>query len=245
MTTLTSASSSSALRCPSRIEPPTPVLRSCRMRLTRGSPVSRAHCDVSSVLQSSMTITWSTKSGMVLIVVPIRACSLCAGTTTATTRSLYTGCAPGVVSGWVSRSLRSSAAMLQSCRSPGSASSPAGGRLWSPVLITSILRHSALRYVLVGGLSYITDAGSLWLLHGVLGVPLAAATTVAYAVSFAVNFGLNRSVVFPGGRGMGTQLVRYVLLVVANYLVTLVLVLGLSGAGLNYLAAKTVAVILI
>lgn len=112
-------------------------------------------------------------------------------------------------------------------------------------MFRELLRHSAARYVLVGGLSYVTDAGGLWLLHGVAGVPLAAATTVAYAASFAVNFGLNRRVVFPGGRGMGTQLFRYVILVVANYIATMVVVLGLTGAGLNYLAAKTVAVVVI
>jgi putative flippase GtrA len=112
-------------------------------------------------------------------------------------------------------------------------------------VIRELLRHSAARYVLVGGLSYVTDAGGLWLLHGVAGVPLAAATTVAYAASFAVNFGLNRSVVFPGGARMGPQLVRYVILVIANYLATMVMVLGLSGAGLNYLAAKTVTVVVL
>lgn len=112
-------------------------------------------------------------------------------------------------------------------------------------MIREILRHSAARYVLVGGLSYLTDVGGLWLLHGVAGVPLAVATTVAYAASFAVNFGLNRRVVFPGGARMGAQLLRYVILVVANYLATMVMVLGLSGAGLNYLAAKTVTVVVL
>lgn len=116
-------------------------------------------------------------------------------------------------------------------------------------MIDKVFRHSAVRYLLVGLLSYLTDAGSLWLLHGVLSVPLAVATTVAYAASFVVNFGLNRNVVFPDGRdrgrGISRQLVRYVILVVANYLATLAIVLGLADAGLNYLAAKTIAVVVI
>jgi putative flippase GtrA len=112
-------------------------------------------------------------------------------------------------------------------------------------VLTRILRHSTVRYLLVGGLSYLTDIGMLWLLHSALSVSLAIATALAYATGFVVNFGINRTMVFPGGPGLGTQLFRYVTLVVANCLTTLAVVLGLSTAGLNYLAAKTIAVVLL
>ncbi|WP_186315806.1 GtrA family protein [Catellatospora sichuanensis] len=115
-------------------------------------------------------------------------------------------------------------------------------------MIRHFFRHSAVRYLTVGGLSYVTDAGGLWLLHGVLSVPLGLAATLAFLGAFVVNFGLNRSMVFPSagqGNPFSAQLVRYVLLVIANYLLTLVLVLGLTGIGMNYLAAKTFAVVVI
>ncbi|MEV0454675.1 GtrA family protein [Catellatospora methionotrophica] len=115
-------------------------------------------------------------------------------------------------------------------------------------MIRHFFSHSAVRYLTVGGLSYVADAGGLWLLHGVLSVPLGVAATISFCAAFVVNFGLNRTLVFSStgqDNPVSGQLVRYVLLVVANYLLTLVLVLGLTGVGLNYLVAKTFAVVAI
>lgn len=97
------------------------------------------------------------------------------------------------------------------------------------------------RFLLVGLLSYLTDAGTLALMHTGAGVPLLVATTVAFAVGLAVNYALNRVLTFGSAAVVRYEVARYLLLVLANYLVTLALVGGLTVAGLPYLGSKTVS----
>jgi putative flippase GtrA len=116
----------------------------------------------------------------------------------------------------------------------------------SPHPVAALARHSAVRFLLVGGVSYLFDAGSLYLLHGVARLSLALATTLAFGLNLAVNFGLNRLLTFHGATegAAGRQLARYLVLVGANFLTTFVLVNGLAALGMNYLVAKTIATVL-
>lgn len=102
----------------------------------------------------------------------------------------------------------------------------------------ALARHSAVRFLVVGGLSVIADTGALFVLHGVLGIWLPVATALAYAVAFVVNFGLNRTWAFGADGAIGRQLWRYLALVAANLVITVLLVQGLVWAGLGYLVAK-------
>ncbi len=95
-------------------------------------------------------------------------------------------------------------------------------------------------FVLVGVVSLVADAGSLWLLHGRWHVNLPLAAAAAFAVGFAVNFGLNRTRTFRAGGPIGPQLLRYSLLVAANLAATVLLVTGLDALGMEYLLAKVV-----
>lgn len=95
-----------------------------------------------------------------------------------------------------------------------------------------------LRFLIVGGLSLAADAGSLFVLHGVLGVWLAPATALAYGIAFFVNFGLNRAWVFGSNGSVAGQLPRYLALVAVNLGVTVVAVQSLTWLGLPYLYAK-------
>ncbi|MEP6696701.1 MAG: GtrA family protein [Pseudonocardiales bacterium] len=97
------------------------------------------------------------------------------------------------------------------------------------------------RFLLVGMVSYLADAGTLALLHGGAHVPLLVATSVAFAVGLAVNYALNRILTFDSDALIRYELFRYLVLVLANYVVTLVLVGGLSAAGTPYLLAKTIS----
>jgi putative flippase GtrA len=102
-----------------------------------------------------------------------------------------------------------------------------------------------VRYVAVGLLSFVVDAGTLWILYHVVGLPLWVATTSGFWLSFLVNFAANKYFTFgmrSGGRG---QLVRYGVLVGLNYLATLGIVTGLAALGAPALLAKTVAVALL
>src|SRR2546423_968577 len=97
MTTFTSARSSRAALGASTIDPPTPVLTWCSIKVTRGSPTASAWAEVSSVEQSFTTTMKSTKSGIVEMVFPISLLSLYAGTQAATLRPLYIRCRGGSV----------------------------------------------------------------------------------------------------------------------------------------------------
>ncbi|WP_432180420.1 GtrA family protein [Streptomyces sp. NBC_00063] len=100
------------------------------------------------------------------------------------------------------------------------------------------------RFLLVGGLCYSIDVGTLVLLHGVLHMPLAAATSLAFVTVLAVNFSLNRSFVFRSGAMAGPAIAKYLVLVALNYCATVATVTGLTALGLAYVAAKTASTII-
>ena len=52
--------------------------------------------------------------------------------------------------------------------------------------------RSLPRFLIIGVLSFVVDAGTLFITHGLLKMWLPLATTLAYGLSFVVNFGLNR-----------------------------------------------------
>lgn len=107
----------------------------------------------------------------------------------------------------------------------------------------ALLDHPFVRFLMVGGLSYLIDVGTLVGLDSGLGLPLAVATTGAYLAAFCVTFTLNRLWVFDAGDGSsGGQVLRYFVLVGVNYVLTLVIVLGLVGLGLAPAVAKTISV---
>ncbi|WP_075020896.1 GtrA family protein [Actinomadura madurae] len=117
---------------------------------------------------------------------------------------------------------------------------PAGEMRRRPGPLMGLLTHSAIRYLIIGGLSFAVDFGVLFVAHGMLDVRLPVATTAAFLTSFAVNFGLNRVWSFGSRAPVGRQLVRYVGLVVVNTVVTVLLVSGLAAVGVQYLVAKTI-----
>jgi putative flippase GtrA len=99
-------------------------------------------------------------------------------------------------------------------------------------------RASLVRFVVTGGLSAAVDTGTLWLLHGVLGVWLPAATFAGVILAFVVNFLLSRGWVFAARGSAYRQLGRYLLLAAANWTITVGAVAGLVGLGIHYLVAR-------
>jgi putative flippase GtrA len=100
-----------------------------------------------------------------------------------------------------------------------------------------------LCYLAVGGLSVVVDVGLLALLHESYGVPIGIATTVAFSTSLVVNFLLNRTAMSSwGSRGLTQHALRYGSLVVANYVITLVVVTTASDVSARYLVAKLAVV---
>ncbi|WP_329110112.1 GtrA family protein [Micromonospora sp. NBC_01699] len=112
-------------------------------------------------------------------------------------------------------------------------------------LVRRLLRTGFVRYLVVGGGSAALDTGLLWLLHGAFEVWLPLATFVGVVTSTGLNFLLNRSWVFASTGGAGGQLVRYLILVGVNWVLTVLMVSALAGLGLNYLVAKCLALVVL
>lgn len=97
------------------------------------------------------------------------------------------------------------------------------------------------RYVVVGGLTFVVDLGLLVLLHGVVGLPLAVSTALAYSGAIVVNFGLNSAWTFTGQGAHGRGFARYMTVIVGNLIAAVVLVAFFVHLGLAYPLAKTVS----
>ncbi|MEV4631132.1 GtrA family protein [Micromonospora sp. NPDC049523] len=122
---------------------------------------------------------------------------------------------------------------------------PASGSTRPSGLVRRLLNTGFVRYLVVGGGSAALDTGLLWLLHGAFNVWLPLATFVGVVTSTGLNFLLNRSWVFSSTGGAGGQLVRYLILVGVNWVLTVLMVAALAGLGLNYLVAKCVALVVL
>jgi putative flippase GtrA len=104
---------------------------------------------------------------------------------------------------------------------------------------------TVVRYVGVGLLSLLVDAGTLWLLFNVFHRPLWLATTAGFWLSFVVNFAANKYFTFGVRTDGRRQFTRYAVLVVLNYAANLGIVTGLASLGFPPVVAKVVAVALL
>jgi putative flippase GtrA len=104
-------------------------------------------------------------------------------------------------------------------------------------------RHHLVRYLFVGGSTFIIDLGLLVLLHGKFGVWLPLATGLSYCVSIVYNFCLNRWWTFSAAEknSLRHHLIPYGLLLSFNLLFTVVSVSLLSHV-VNYAIAKVISV---
>jgi putative flippase GtrA len=109
-------------------------------------------------------------------------------------------------------------------------------------ILRAASRHSAVRFLIVGGLTFVVDVGLLAVLHEIAGVPLPVATGVAFLASFAFNFAAQRFFAFRGTGSILVGLGKYTGLVFVNTLATIGIV-GVSEAlGWGWLPGKLVAV---
>lgn len=99
-----------------------------------------------------------------------------------------------------------------------------------------------LRYILVGGSSFVLDLGILTVLTERLGVWYIASATAAFLVAFFYSFLLTKHFAFRAGGAHGPQLLRYTMLVAMNYIVSIALLYGLTEyAHLHYVLSRIVA----
>ncbi len=95
-----------------------------------------------------------------------------------------------------------------------------------------------------GGAGWLVDVSVLWLAHEVAGLPVSAAAALGFVCSGVVNFTVNRLVFAGRGRPGGRQVVRYLVLFLANLAVVSALVPVLAAAWGQLLAGPGVGVLL-
>ncbi|MCB0918239.1 MAG: GtrA family protein [Actinobacteria bacterium] len=102
-----------------------------------------------------------------------------------------------------------------------------------------------IRFLTTGVLSFSTDFTTYLVLVGLIGLWAPVAGVLAYAAAFCVNFFVNRSWTYDSaGAGAGSQLLRYVLLVLANTGIVFVGLAVLTASGWGAVTAKLVLVVL-
>ena len=111
-----------------------------------------------------------------------------------------------------------------------------------PFKLDSIVAPTFVGFVILNGVTFALDVALLAILHSHVGVPLPYSITASYACAFAVSFALNRTINFRAhGRVFG-QAAKYVVAVIANYLLFILGVsTGLAALGVHYVVARIIA----
>lgn len=104
-----------------------------------------------------------------------------------------------------------------------------------------LLASSAVRYLLVGGASFLLDLGLLALCYNVFGWPLWLATAAGFWGSFFFNFSLQRRFAFRTDTPMLGGVFRYSLLLGVNTLATIGIVWFFEEIGAGIVVGKVIA----
>ncbi len=106
-------------------------------------------------------------------------------------------------------------------------------------------KHHFVRYLFVGGTTFVIDEGLLILLHGKAGYSVPVAAFMAYVVAFVYNFSLNRWWTFSAAdaASLKQHIVPYTGLFFFNLVFTVTAVSLLSHA-INYAVAKPIVVMI-
>ena len=110
-----------------------------------------------------------------------------------------------------------------------------------------LVRKQYVRYLIVGGSAYIVEAASLLLLLNVLSLGAVTSVAISFWIGFIMAFLLQKYITFANKqkskKAMLNQLVLYGLLVLLNYIFTILFVYTLAGA-FGALLTRTIAIII-
>ncbi|MDB5163555.1 MAG: GtrA family protein [Candidatus Saccharibacteria bacterium] len=111
-------------------------------------------------------------------------------------------------------------------------------------LVLYFYNHHFVRYLFVGGTTFILSFGILKVLHGNLGLSVAVSTITAYVISFIYNFTLNRWWTFSAAdtKNLHEHIIPYSLLFLFNLAYTVLMEHFLSQH-VNYLIAYPFVVV--
>lgn len=118
--------------------------------------------------------------------------------------------------------------------------------LFAPVrrAVALFFGHSALRYLFIGGVSFLIDIGLLALFYEVFGWQLWVSTGSAFLLTFVFNYSLQRAFSFESQAAHGRTLMRYLVLLGVNTLATIGIVWIVDLTALGWGAGKISATII-
>jgi putative flippase GtrA len=110
-------------------------------------------------------------------------------------------------------------------------------------LTKKLYYHSLIRYIVIGGVTFLMDFLLLVLLHGVLDVNVLIAASLSYWTAIAFNFVANRFWTFGAtDTPVIKHLIAYLLLLGFNYLFTVAFIGIATNLDVHYTVAKIVSV---
>jgi len=113
-----------------------------------------------------------------------------------------------------------------------------------PSWIRTLVNHSAFRYLVVGGASFVIDFGLLAVLFQVLHWPLWLATGTAFLTSFVFSYLMQRAFSFGSESPHASTLVKYLILLAFNTLATIGIVALVDLTGWGWGAGKISATVI-
>jgi putative flippase GtrA len=110
-----------------------------------------------------------------------------------------------------------------------------------PPRLRRLLPRELVGFAMLGAFTLTVDLALLVLLRHTTRLPLPVAVSIAYLSAFGLNFVLNRTVNFRSHAPVGPQVLRYGLVAVGDYLLTVGVSSGLAALGLDFRLARLAA----
>jgi putative flippase GtrA len=110
-----------------------------------------------------------------------------------------------------------------------------------PPRLRRFLPRQLAGFAIIGAFTFSLDLALLAALRDRTALPLPMAVSIAYLVTFSLNFVLNRTLNFHSHAPIGGQVLRYAVVMLGDYLLTVGISTGLTGLGLNFALARVTA----
>ena len=114
-----------------------------------------------------------------------------------------------------------------------------------PPRLRRLLPRELVGFAILGGFTFTIDIVLLAVLRATTRLPLPVEVSLAYVTAFSLNFVLNRTVNFRSHAPVGTQALRYGVVIAGDYLLTLAVTVALSAVGLDFRLARLIAAMLV
>ncbi|AEV84149.1 hypothetical protein ACWT_3126 [Actinoplanes sp. SE50] len=100
-------------------------------------------------------------------------------------------------------------------------------------------------FAILGWFTFTVDLTLLTVLRRHTSLPLPVAVSIAYLTALTLNFTLNRTITFRSHAPAGPQVLRYIVVMVGDYLLTVGVSTGLTMLGAPFAVARVAASFLV